>query len=100
MVKVLNLRLRNNHADVEIDACPDGKLRRPVRISDVSVLLHPGFAPGQWTLILGSISSVSSPLRSKHLSHGSKLKLWLFLRFLPGEIVRTETANGILDNVS
>jgi len=61
------LRLRNNHADVEIDAWPDGKLRRPVRISDASLLLQAGFGPGHLKLIDGSKSIVSSPVKSKHL---------------------------------
>ena len=62
-----HLKLKKSQAAVEIEAWPEGKLRRPVRISDASVALQAGFGPGHWYVTSDSFSIISSDVRLKHL---------------------------------
>lgn len=55
-------------------------------------------ASGRWFWAVFRVSRHHSDRSIFHTDQNSSSDF--FFRFLPGEIVRTETANGILDNVS
>ena len=83
---------------MEIEAWPEGKLRRPVRISEASVALQAGFGPGHWYVTSDSFPMISSDVRLKHLKKPFILQFFNKIEFVLYPIM--EAFNRFLHKIS